>query len=502
MAASKVAAWFLKYRYGLLCALVFGLMVLRTDNSYWVGDFWEHSSVIRELATHPIHPVHPQLLSNSPSAFNTPYHLLLALAVRLSGRSAVEILAAAGIFNLLLFFVGFYLFISVLDRKNRSGLAFYSLLLVLLLWGFYAWNFSGFFHLRNLGFVIPFPSMFAMAISLVALWLNDFRLRKKNDLWLIPIWLIAATVLLTHSITFFFLAAGLAAFSLQVRERLWVELLKVAGISGLAFGLAMLWPYYPFQKLILGESALYHLSNKDMYQHLLLRVWPLLIGIPLLVLETRKDWRNPLTWMFAALLAIYLIGWVTGAYSYGRVVSYLGVILQITIAIYLLKLEYLAGARFRSLPAGQAIFSLGISLALILATLTTQVIPLFETVAPQEGNHLEKYLFLTQYTGQYDVVLTDLPTSMIVPTFGGKVVAYDRPLPFVMDVEQRRADVLRFYDSQTTLEERREILTKYEVKYILLEKKPEDDWEATRARIAQVSELIYRGKRFLLYEVK
>lgn len=502
MAAAKIAAWFLKSRYWLLCALVFGLLALRTDNSFWVGDFWEHSSVIRELATHPLHPLHPQLLSDSPSAFNTPYHLLLGLVVRLSAKSAVEVLAIAGLFNLILFFASFYLFVSTLDRQNRSGLAFYSLLLVLLLWGTYAWNFSGFYHLRNLGYILPFPSMFAMAISLFGLWLNDLRLKQKNELFLIPIWLIAATVLLTHSITFFFLAAGLAAFSLQTRRSLWIELLKIGGLLALAFGIAVLWPYYPFIKLMTGESALYHLSNQVMYQHLLLRVWPLLIGIVLLILEARKNWRSPLPWMFAALLGVYLFGWLNGSYSYGRVISYLGVILQITIAIYMLKLEGWVGVRFQAAQAGRAIFSLGTALLLILVTLTAQVIPLIETIQPQESNNLEKYLFLSQYTGQYDVTLTDLPTSMIVPTFGGKVVAYDRPLPFVSDMGQRKEDVLRFYDPQTSVNDRQEILKKYAVKYILLEKKPEADWETTRALVAQFGELIYRGKRFLLYAVK
>ena len=501
LTVQKITTFFLRYRYWLLCGLILVMMVSRANNSYWVGDFWEHSSVIRELATHPLNPVHPQILSEAPSAFNTPYHWLLGLAANLSGRSAVETLAVAGLVNLLLYFIGFYLFVSSLDRSNGPGLAFYALLLTLLFWGVYVWNFSGYYHLRILGSIIPYPSMFAMALSLIALWLNSLRIEKKNDWWLLPIWLIASVVLLTHSITFIFLAAGLLAFTLQSGKRFGFELLKIAGFLALAIGTALLWPYYPFLKLLLGETALYHASNRDMYEHLWYRTWPLLIGIPLLFIEARKNWRSPLPWMFIVLLAVYVYGWATASFSYGRVMSYLGVILQITIAVYLLKLELFAGDRFRKAPTGQALFSLIATLALFGLTWNSQIMPFFNTVIPGDGNHLEKYLFLSEYTDQYDVILTDLDSSMIVPTFGGKVVAYARPLPFVADADQRVDDVNRFYDPQTSRAERSEILKKYAVNYILLEKKPEANWEETRRIIAPFSELVYRGKRFLLYRV-
>ena len=340
-----------------------------------------------------------------------------------------------------------------------------------------------------------------MAISLWALWLNARRIETGLELLLLPIWLVAAFVLLTHSITFFFLAAGLAAFTWQSGQRFWGEILKIVALLLLAFGLAALWPYYPFLKLMLGESAVYHLSNRDLYQHLAVRTWPLWFGLPLLYLEFRRDSRRPLPWMFAALLAVYLLGWVTGAYSYGRVMSYLGILLQISMAGFLLKLENRLIEQRPAAPGRPALFSLGVTAALLLVTLPTQLIPVIKTVAPEDGNHLEKYLFLAEYTGQYDVILTDLPTSMIVPTFGGKVVAYDRPLAFVTDSAQRKTDVLRFYDPQTSAAVRWEILDKYQVKYILLEKKPEANWEAVRPLVAAYGDLIFRGKRFLLYQV-
>jgi hypothetical protein len=498
---SRLAAWFLKYRYWLLCLVVIILVSFRIDNSLWVGDFWEHSSVIRELATHPLNPQHPQLLLDAPSAFNSPYHLVLALVSRWSGYSAVEVLARAGLFNLLLFFIGFYLFIGIVAPKERPGVAFYGLLLIMLLWGAAAWNFSGFYNLRNLGRIAPYPSMFAMGLSMVTLALNQYRLQTRRIIWLLPILFFATIILLTHQITFFFLAAGLAAMSLRARDSTMIDLLEVGGVLLTSLVLALLWPYYPFLRLLLGESAIYHASNQDMYNHVLIRTWPVLIGIPLLVLEGRRDWRSPLPWMFGMLLGVYLFGWITGAYSYGRVISYMAVILQVTIAIYLSQLEVKLFSSVKSPQFWQAAFSIGFMLLLAAFSFRPFVSPLLETVAPEDTNPLEKYYFLSQYTGQYDVILTQLPSSMVVPTFGGKVVAYDRPLAFVPDAMQRRQDVLRFFNPQTGEKEREAILKNYGVKFILLEKNELSDWETVRPLLAPFSELIYRGKRFLLYQV-
>jgi hypothetical protein len=205
--------------------------------------------------------------------------------------------------------------------------------------------------------------------------------------------------------------------------------------------------------------------------------------------------------LFLLLLAVYLVGAITGAYSYGRVVSYLALVLQMTIAIDLYWLELKISEKTGCPETRQVIFSLGVSALLVALGFNAFVSPLLETIPPEETNPLEKYFFLSQYTGQEDVILTQLPTSMVVPTFGGKVVAFDRPLAFVPDASQRRQDVLRFFDPLTSQAERQKILAKYGVGYILLEKNESSNWEQLRPLIAPFGKLIYRGKRFLLYQV-
>ena len=102
-------------------------MCLGTRNQQWIGDFWEHSAVVRELATHILHPKHPQLLSDAPHAFYTPYTVMVALLARTLRLSAVTALSIMGLFNLLLFFLGLRLFVRSIALKHRIATAFCTL---------------------------------------------------------------------------------------------------------------------------------------------------------------------------------------------------------------------------------------------------------------------------------------------------------------------------------------------------------------------------------------
>ena len=67
---SLVSRW-LKYRYLLLCAALFTLMIISISKQYWVGDFWEHSAVVNEFAYNPTNPQHSLLSSDAPHASGT-----------------------------------------------------------------------------------------------------------------------------------------------------------------------------------------------------------------------------------------------------------------------------------------------------------------------------------------------------------------------------------------------------------------------------------------------
>jgi hypothetical protein len=121
----------MKYRLQILFISIFASMCLHTRNGQWVADFWEHSAVVRELATHIIHPKHPQLLSDAPHAFYSPYSVMVALFARMMHWDAVKALSIMGLVNLCLLFFGLKLFVYSIVPMHRSATAFYTVLLTL-----------------------------------------------------------------------------------------------------------------------------------------------------------------------------------------------------------------------------------------------------------------------------------------------------------------------------------------------------------------------------------
>ncbi len=499
---SVVTRW-LKYRYLLLSLMLFALMALSVSKQFWVGDFWEHSAVINELAYNPIDPKHSLLSSDAPHALFSPYALFWGLFSRLTHIGPIKTLSIAGIINLFLLLIGLYLFISALWPKERDGIAYYGLLLILLLWGSGVWNFSGFFHLRVLGYVLPYPSTFNAALAFIILAINHRRIEKKQPgLWA-PILLLSLIVILSHQFTFIFLASGIIAMGICKKGEIRLELFQIAGFFALLLLLASFWPYYPFLKLIFGGASVYDSTQKAMYQYLILRLWPALIGIPFLVIDFRANWRQPLLVMFAILALIYIGGFLLAAYSYGRVISFLVMIIQLTLAKHLVQFEKKPLLKFVPANTWPLVFSLGVTFILLAAAYLPFISPALErSIAPGVKTY-EPYYFLNSYVDHYDVVLTDPRStkSILVPSFSGKLVASYNDLPFVPDLQDRIRDAIHFFGADATQSERQDILHKYGVQYVLLENSQSADRKALLAAMKTLGEVVYRNNRFILYSV-
>jgi hypothetical protein len=72
----------------------------------------------------------------------------------------------------------------------------------------------------------------------------------------------------------------------------------------------------------------------------------------------------------------------------------------------------------------------------------------------------------------------------MIPTFGGKIVASQHPLAFVPDHVDRQADVVRFFAPGTSIDERRELMARYDAKFVLLRNgrtAPPDEEEQLRS---------------------
>lgn len=492
----------LKYRYLILSGFVFILMTVSISRQYWVGDFWEHSAAINEIAYNPLHPRHSLLAVDAPHALFSPYAVFWGLFSRFTHIGPIKTLSIAGEINLILFLAGLYFFISALWPKQRVGVAFYSLLLILLFWGAAVWNFSGFFHLRVFGYVLPYPSTFNLGLAFIILAINQKRIQgNKPILWavILPLSLI---VLLSHQFTFLFLAAGIVAMGICKREGIRGELLQIAGFFSLLILLACLWPYYPFLKLALGGASVYNDTQRTMYQYLHLRLWPALLGIPLLIIDLRANWRQPHIIMFGILTAVYLAAFASAAYSYGRVISFMVMIIDFTIARYLVQLEG-KPPKFIKVANWPVVLSVGVTTILVALSFSAFISPALGRSFTAEQKSYEPYYFLLSHTNHYDVILANPGSSKSIPvtSFSGKLVGLYNDLPFIPDLGARVADAARFFDVDTAQDEREEIIQKYGVNFVLLENVQTAEGKNLAAALKTLGKAVYRNNRFTLIAV-
>lgn len=474
-------------------------MCLHVRNGQWGNDFWEHSAVVRELTTHVLHPKHPQLLIDAPHAFYSPYAVIVALLGRVLHRDAVATLSIAGLLNLGLLFLGIKLFVSsMVSKQYRDATAFYTLLLTLFWWGSDPWFWSGFFHIRALGYVLPYPSTFAGALTLIACGLNGIRIGTKRQLWVIPIFFISVTVLISHPTTFLFLSVGLISQSFTDRGPVLSQSLLVGGLLGLSLLAVAFWPYFPVWSLLSDVSThMRDMDSKVMYQQVVSRIWPSLLAVPLIIINIKSGWRRPVVLMVLVLSGIYAFGAISGKYSYGRVISYIVLLFHVVISEYLSKLEskiyksYPPSFRQRLIaPAGVMVLALLLSFMPFLRVFG-------HAVLGQQSSY-NSYLFLSKFTKQYDVVLSDIETSWVVPTFGGKVVASLHPLSFVPDHDVRRADLDRFFSGETAFFERQQIVQKYRANYLLLSKSAVAPWNELKRSFMTQGQVMFESDDFVL----
>jgi hypothetical protein len=482
--------------YWALCAIVFVAMLLRTANGVWGGDFWEHAAVIRELMAHPTEPTHPLIATNAPNAFITPYSVALASVARWFSLSPLGVLSIAGMVNLVLLFFAFEQFVVSVFGSGRT--AFYGLLFHLFLWGWQPWAYSGFLHFGSLGYVLPYPSTLAIAFVFLGLALTSTYLERPRLVLLLGLFGFSGFVLLVHALSALVLVAGqgsLIVAQLGDRPRRTVALgLHLAATFCVAFGAAAFWPYFPFLELM-AENAAFHDSNPEMYQAVLARVFPTLVGLLALWWRFRANRFDAMTIMFISLSAIYGFGWVSGLWTYGRVLAFMVLILHLVMADWLAKrgdkLAASTASVRRWLAAGAVVMA-------IFAAVNFRDALRF--VLPVTPKNYTRYLFLEEHVGQYDIVMADARTSWYVPPFGGKVVA-GRSMAFISDRDKRLADVWRFFSIEATAAERRAMLERYDVDYLLLNKSNRAVTEAIRAEAAEWGWLVYSDENFELLQL-
>lgn len=475
--------WIYRNRLTLLLTCIAVYYLRQISDGLWVDDFWDHSAAVSALMRDLIHPRHAQLAIDQPFVFFTPYSLMVAGVARILGLTSIDALALFGLFNGALLVYGLRRYLRAMGIEDEQGVLFYGILCILFLWGAGPWNYSGFFHADILKFVLPYPSAFAAGLALWGLALNRSLRTPGVHPARLGVLAILVIVMLTHPVAFVFMVAALFADALTRSRRRAEAIVMTLILILAAVAASLLWPYYPFVRLSLGAANAYHASNGVMYLNVLGATWPVILLLPFagrLVTDARN---RTLVVTAILLLGLYVVAGYVQKYSYGRVISYVVMLAQLVIAQRMAQWDRILFAQAAARRYGPplivlalCVFGIGELQATVTRALTSanSLVKGRPELRRMTFGHLE---FLRGHIEPGSVVLANLETSWIIPTFGAKVVALLHPHAFIEDLDRRSQDLAEFFSTGTPRAQRARTIEHYGVRYILLSKARDPAWQ-------------------------
>jgi hypothetical protein len=480
-------------------------------------DVWEHAAAVRELMHHPFSPTHPTLPVDAPHQLFTPYHLVVALVGRVFSLDIVTAMSLAGIANVVLVLVALRLFVNRLCP--RSGVATLTLLFTLFLWGRDPWAFSGFLNARALWSVLAYPATFAMGATLLALALF-MRFQDDADPRFLPlISVVGAVVALSHQVEAALLY-GLAGAFVLTRDAIVPWRRQVAALVASGAGtvvIALAWPYFSLWDLTFGHAnaafraGISH-ENLPMYTDVPSRIWLSLLGVPFVMFRVARNPRDPIFAGLVVAVLLYVFGWRTGQHLMGR--SMATAVLFLHVALADATVEAAAAARrvgdaARSARRWIAVMTAAAVLfgANLIRQPALQAVP-FAMALPDWVVHddssllvLRAYRFLPHFVHRGDVVLAEGSTSFIVPAMSdARVVAVPRPLAFVDT--SARDDIARFFDPAATTADRRAIIARDRVTFVLVYIPVEGMTATLLDQLLQLGQVVHRDPVYALVDVR
>jgi hypothetical protein len=490
--------------YLAVAAVLLVLVVAEAIAARWgSGDFWEHAAAVRALAEHPLHPHHPLLHTTTPSAFFTPYHLVVGLFSRLTGIGAMGSLATFGVLNVALVLATLPAFVRLFTTRRHAPTLV--LLFTLLLWGPHPILWSGRLHLDVIASNAPFPSAFAIGLTFAGLVAWDRHLRTGDRRALVLVVADSALLVLVHPTTAALFLLGVGALWLGaptdgLRRRGWT----IVPVGVAAVVAAVAWPYFSMLEVVTTWGERFYASDRALYTGVLREVAPALLGVPFLVTRLRARRRDPLA-TYAGLLALELVaGRLTGHWNLGRSLPFLVLTLHVALADGLLR--WWAAGRpvprrtFAAIAVPVAVAGLLVS-ANNLRSGWLRAVPSLPAPLQEKaiGYHRADagYAEVLRGLGGDDVVLATDHVAWEVPTYGPKVVSALHAQAFVPDVEARRRAVERFFSAHSSDAERTAIADRYGARYALVDdRRPAGADAASLARIG--SEVRARGPLHLI----
>ncbi|OAH10073.1 hypothetical protein STSP_65800 [Streptomyces jeddahensis] len=459
----------------------------------WIGDLGIHAATTERLRHSLFDPGNPLVAEDTPSPYYSPWTVLLGSFAKVTGLSVFVVLRIGALISLVLLVTGVRQFVRTFSaRRAAVPLA---LLCLLFLWGTQLFEWSGFLGLGSLALTVSYPSTFALALSF-----HFWALLRKalpgpagsapagsepaGPRTFAGLGLLWAVILLSHQ--FSGVVASFGALAVVLGARPWpVRSAWVRLGTGLVLGVAVLavWPYYDFFALF-GTQDLDDI-HRPLYRDVLPRFWLVLVGVAALVLRWRRDRRDPLVIFFLLGALVFTAGWLTGHYSWGRVLP--AALIPAQLAAALEVAEW--GGRRAGAPAMRPVMRPGAPSAMRPATRFAAVLAaallvgawaqagtlgyvirpglLPAAVADKYRKPWDGYHWITPWVPYGDVVMAKTFPARQIPAYGPYTVAPGYPDVFLPDQQQRLAAVERYFAAGTPRDERLSILHRYGVRWIV-----------------------------------
>ncbi|MER5430744.1 hypothetical protein [Streptomyces sp. NPDC002588] len=461
---------------------VFGFLFwLVMSLAYWrvplCCDAGVHAAVVERLKDNLSHPRHPMAdLPGAGSPYYSPYALAEGVFARRTGLTGWDVLRVAGPVNLLVLLTGIGRFVRLLTPRPWAPVL--ALTAMTLLWGTERAWWSGYLGLMSMTGNLGYPSTFAIGLAFWAWAAAGARARDERRVRYVGprglrgftgyagTGVLFGVILLVHPITAVAAVTGAVAVVLG-RQRGWCP--AVAARWALTGAVALLvaggWPYFDVFALA-GDGSVDGMHRR-LYAGLPGHFWLVLPGLPVLWGRARRSARDPLVLMFALDCLVVAYGWVSGHYTYGRILGLALVPPQFALAVELAA-PGPWGVRRRLLGAVAAA-------AACTGLLTVQagaVVPRsLDPVGFDQPPRWESYAWAARHIGRGEVVITDgYFAAHAIAGYGPNLVAPPWP-DAALDERarlRREADVRAFLAPGASRAARAAIVRRYHVRWLLL----------------------------------
>lgn len=461
--------------FGFLFWLVMSL-------AYWAVplccDAGQHAAVVERLKDDLLRPRHPMAdLPGAGSPYYSPFALAQGVAARLTGLGGWEVLRLTGPLNLLVLLTGIGRFVRVLTPRPWAPVL--ALAAMTLLWGVERAWWSGYLNLMSMTGNLAYPSAFAIGLAFWAWALTGARARDAGVVRFVgpgglrpaagyvALGALYGLILLVHPITA--VAAAVGAVALVAGwQRGWSAALagRWALTGAVALLVAACWPY--FDVFALAGDGSVDPMHRRLYLDLAGQFGLALLGLPVLWLRARRtSWRDPLVLMFVLDCAVVAYGWVSGHYTYGRILGLTLVPSQFALAVEL------AAPRpwpvWRRLLGGAA--AAGACAGFLTVHAGAVVPPAVDPVGFERPPDWPSYDWAARYIGPGEVVIVDGYHAVhAIAGYGPNLAAPAWPDAALDERERlRRAEDVRAYlDPASTRAERAAVVRRYHARWLLL----------------------------------